>query len=329
MAEEVIISVDLGGTRCRAARLNRQLEILERRDMLTRDEDGFETTIQRIKEHIHTVIPANVTLAGIGVSAPGPLNPETGVIVRPPNLLGWHNVPLGDILRDEFAVPIYIGNDANVAALAETARGAAQGCRHMIYITVSTGIGSGMIVNGRLLLGTKGLAAEAGHIIMITEEGRVSTLEKEAAGPALARKAIAHIEAGTESVITGLVNGELSQVDGSVVGEAAKQGDKLALDVVAYGGRIVGLGVVSLLHLFNPEVVVIGGGVSKVGDLLFNPIRETVVQHCIDEAYWQNLRIVPAGLGGDVSIIGAGALVITQGGQEDVSEIVRQLQAQN
>lgn len=324
---ESIIAVDLGGTRVRAARLNHALEIELRQEMLTEDERGLEATLARIQEMIRAVWPTDGTpVAGIGVSAPGPLNPMTGVVVMPPNLKGWHNVPLGTILRDTFDVPVYIGNDANVAGLAETVMGVARGCRHVVFITVSTGIGSGMIIDGKMLLGKVGLAAEAGHIIMVVDD-HVTSWEKEAAGPALARKARARVEAGEPSIIPDLVHGQLDDITGATVGRAAQQGDSLALDIVREGGRIVGLGLVSLLHLFNPEIVVIGGGVSNLGELLFAPMREAIRANCIDSSYWQDLRIERAALGENVSIIGAACLVLTQGGMADVSKVMARLNA--
>lgn len=324
---EAIIGLDLGGTRIRAARLSHDLEILERHETLTEDERGLDATLDLIKDMIREVLPKDGTpVAGIGVSAPGPLNPITGVVVAPPNLKGWHNVPLGDILHQEFAVPVYIGNDANVAGLAETVRGAALGYRHVIFITISTGIGSGMICDGKMLLGKEGLAAEAGHIIMLAGD-QVSTLEKEAAGPALARKSRARIEKGEKSAIYDLVKGDLDQISGATVGHAAQQGDPLALDIVHYAGRMVGLGMVSLLHLFNPEILVFGGGVSALGDMLFVPMRDAIQTYCIDSAYWSDLRIEPAALGENVSVIGAASLVVTRGGVVDVADVVAKLMA--
>jgi glucokinase len=321
---EVLIGVDLGGTRVRVARLDTALNIIERHETLTLAHEGYDATIKRIKGLIRRVLPTDdaTPIAGIGVSAPGPLNPQTGVVVAPPNLPGWHNVPLGDILHEEFNLPIYVGNDANVAALAEVARGAAHGHRHAIYITVSTGIGSGIIYDGRLLLGKTGLAAEAGHMIMLADGTRVSSLEKEAAGPALARQARARIEAGESTLIAELVAGDLDKIDARVIGIAANQGDQMAVDIVERCGKFVGLGIVTLLHLFNPEIVIIGGGVSNIGDLLFSRIRATIEQHSLDSAYWDDLKLVPAGLAGDVSVIGAAVLVATKGGQSDVTQVL-------
>ena len=325
---EAIIGLDLGGTRVRAARLSHDLEILERHETLTDDERGLDATLLTIKDLIRQVLPKDGTpVAGIGVSAPGPLNPITGVVVAPPNLKGWHNVPLADILHQEFGVPVYVGNDANVAGLAETVRGAAMGFRHVIFTTLSTGIGTGMICDGKMLLGKEGLAAEGGHIIMVVD-GEVRDFEKETAGPALALKSRARIEKGEKSIINDMVQGDLDQISGATVGNAAQQGDALALDVVRAAGTMLGLGMVNFLHLFNPEILVFGGSVSKLGNLLFDPMREAIKTYCMDEAYWRDLRIEQAALGENVSVIGAASLVVTRGGVVDVAEVIARMTPQ-
>jgi glucokinase len=321
---EWIIGVDLGGTRLRAARLSADLDVLARDETLTLADEGFEATIGRVKAIIRRMLPApesGDTVAGIGVSIPGPTNPFTGVVELGTNLKGWQNVPLVQLLRDEFNLPVYIGNDANVAAMAETARGAAVDYRHVIFITVSTGIGGGVIVDGRLLLGKSGLGAEVGHMVILVDGERVSTLEKEAAGPALVRQARARLVAGEPSIIRERVGGDLAQITGRIVGDAARDGDPLALSIVQRAGRIVGYGITSLLHLFNPEIVILGGGVSTLGELLFAPMREAIAATVIDPEYNRELVIAPARLGDNVSLVGAGALVLTKGGIEKVSAI--------
>ncbi len=325
---EAIIAVDLGGTRIRAARLNQNLDIEMREETLTEVERGLDDTLERFKNMVRAVWPTDGTkVTGIGVSSPGPLNPITGVIVAPPNLTGWHNVPLGDILHETFGVPVYVGNDANVAGLAETVMGAAQGYRHVIFMTVSTGIGGGVIIDGKMLLGKTGLGAEVGHII-IQSSPEPFRLEQETAGPALALKAKARIDAGEQSLIKDMVKGDLDQISGATVGRAAKSGDALALEIVREAGRVLGLGMVSILHLFNPEIMVFGGSVSdNLGELLLGPMREAIHKYCIDASYWQDLRIVPAALGENVSIFGAAALVVTQGGVTDVNEAIEHLKA--
>ena len=317
-----IIAVDLGGTQLRAARYDGGLNLLQRERTRTRAELGPRSTIERMKAYIDKVMPANRDeVLGIGISSPGPLNPETGVIIAPPNLPGWDNVPLGDVIADEFKLPVYVGNDANVAALAEASRGAAQGCRHVVYITVSTGIGSGIISDGRLVTGRAGLAAELGHVPVILKNETVSTIELEAAGPAIARRVRAAVVSGAESRVRGLVDGNLERIDAKVVGKAAAQGDQLAIDHLAYAGRIIGMAIVTAVLLFNPEVVVVGGGVTKTGALLFAPMRRAVADHILDSAFVKDLSIEKAALGDDVALVGAAALVATGGGNMDISEL--------
>lgn len=315
-----IIAVDLGGTQLRAARYDAALTLLTREHTLTGADDGLEAVLARIKGIISLVMPAKRDrVESIGISAPGPLNSKTGVIASPPNLPGWHDVPLGAIIEAEFGLPVYIGNDANVAALAEASQGAAQGCRHVCYITVSTGIGSGIICDGKLVTGQAGLAAELGHIPIIVEAGKVSSIELEAAGPAIARHARQALDAGGS---TGML-GDFEQLDARAVGKAAANGDRLAIDLLAYAGRIIGLGIVTVLHLFNPQIIVIGGGVSKTGELLLTPIRQTVREHVLDGAFMAGLRIKAAALGDDVALVGAAALAATRGGDMDISELDR------
>lgn len=321
-----IIAVDLGGTQIRTARYDAQLNLIQRENTLTLTHKGLDYTLGRIKEYIHKVMPEDTSqVRGIGFSAPGPLNPMTGVIVAPPNLHGWHNVPLADIINEEFGVPVYVGNDANVAALAEATKGVAQGYRHVVYLTISTGIGGGMIIDGLMLLGKEGLGAEAGHIPIIVEDGKVSSFELEAAGPRIALQVRRRIEAGEQSLAKDLADGDVSKIDAKIVGQAAVQGDKVAIEQLAYAGRIVGLGIVTMLHLFNPEIVVIGGGVSKTGKLLFDPMWTAIREAVIDDSYIEHLKLEYAALGDDVALVGAAALVATEGGRMDISEVAKML----
>lgn len=311
--DRIIIGVDLGGTQMRVARFNPALDLLDRWAEPTLAHEGPDRVIPRLLDLIARAMPDDPSVVlGVGVSGPGPINPRTGIIVAPPNLPGWHNVPLRSIVEERFGCPVYLGNDANVAALAETTHGAAQGYTHVIYVTVSTGIGSGVIDEGRLVIGAEGLGAEAGHMVMLVGD-RVSTLEKEAAGPAIARKAIARLQAGATSIITERVS-DLNEITAKVVGEAAAKGDAFAIEQIAEAGRLVGLGLVTLMHLFNPQVIVVGGGVTKTGDLLFEPMRAAVREYVLDQSYCEHVPIIPPALGDNVALIGAAALVTTKGG---------------
>jgi glucokinase len=308
MANEVFIGVDLGGTRIRAARFDNQLSMLERVETLTEAAEGRDAVIGRMVDRVKAVWPKTGTVGGVGVSFPGPTNPYTGIAVAPPNLPGWHNVPLKAILEEKLGVPVHLGNDANLAALAEYEMGAGRDYKDLIYITVSTGIGSGVITNGRLLIGHEGLGAECGHLIILTDEDHVSTLEKEAAGPAIARHARTLIERGEPSTILDMVSSPM-EIDARHVSEAAKNGDRLSIRILSRVGRLIGLGLVSLLHTFNPEIVVIGGSVAEYNwEILSRPMQWAIQHYAIDASYWKNLVVAPAALGENVCLIGAGAL---------------------
>lgn len=320
MTEKSIIAVDLGGTRIRAARLDQQLNILQRVETLTLADEGGDAVIARIKQEIHKVLPEDrAGVLGIGISSVGPLDPATGTVINPPNL-PWERVPLGDELRQAFGLPVYVGNDANVAALAEAARGAARGYSHVIYLTISTGIGSGVIIDGRLLLGRQGFAGEAGNMLVHTPSGIVP-LEYLASGPGIAREVVQRLNAGDESTIPERVGGTLALVNSKIVGMAAQDGDALALEVIQWAAELIGVGIVTLLHLFDPQILVIGGGVTALGDLLFDPMRQTIQKYVMTPEYYDGLVITMPELGDDVSIYGAAALVMTQGGMVSISDI--------
>jgi glucokinase len=315
MAEPHYIGLDLGGTRIRTGRFDPELDLLARSETLTHDEEGIEPVIARMVEQVQAVLPGEGTpVAGVGVSAPGPIDPINGVITTPPNLQGWKNVPLRDILRTRLNLPVYLGNDANLAALAEYRMGAARGHSHVIYLTISTGVGSGVLIGGEMLLGSAGLASEAGHLIMVVDGDHVTTLEKEAAGPALARRAAQALRDGQKSMILDLAGGDLEAITGRVVGKAALAGDALAISILHHAGKMIGLGILSLLHCFNPEIVVLGGGVAlNTWQWLIDPLWDAIRANAMGEAFWQHVQIVPAQLGDDVALIGAATLASVGG----------------
>ncbi len=317
--ETRIAAVDLGGTRIRVALLDGAYTLLNRVEEPTRAWEGPAVTVPRIFDLIAGVVAgSDHPVQAIGISTPGPVDPETGVIKSPPNLAGWVDIALGRLVQARFPdIPTFHENDANVAALAEVHAGAAQGHQDAVYITVSTGIGCGIVLGGELFLGARGLAGEFGHTIMVVDGDRPSSLEKEAAGPAIARYAVRRIQAGAESGIGALVEGDLSAVSGSVVGRAAEAGDALALEAVARAGRLVGYGIANLMMLLNPTIVVVGGGVSTLGELLFGPMRQAARDAVIDPAYFEQAPIVPARLGADVAIIGAAVLAMRASARQE------------
>lgn len=313
-----VLAVDLGGTQIRAALCDPRGQILRRIAHPTQAAEGPDAVIKRL---IDTIVEAMAgtpadQIAGIGIGAPGPLNPVSGILMEAPNLPGWINVPLRNIISARFSLPTFLGNDANVAGLAEYTFGAGRGRRDMIYLTISTGVGSGIIVDGEMLLGANGLGAEAGHTIVNPEGplcgcGRHGCLEAYASGTAIARDVAARMNAGKKTRITKMVSGEGGKIDARVVSEAARLGDKLAIQAFRRAGRHLGIGIANLLRLFNPTMIVVGGSVTKAGPLLFDPMWAAIKEFA-PAIYWEGLAIVQAALGDDVGLLGAAALAITE-----------------
>jgi glucokinase len=313
-----ILAVDLGGTQIRAALCDPSGQILRRAVRPTQAQEGLEAVLARIGLTIEEAAEgvAQESIDGIGIGAPGPLDPTTGSILAAPNLPGWINVPLRNLISARFGKRTFLGNDANLAGLAEATYGAARGVSDVVYLTISTGIGSGIIVGGRLLLGSRGLAAEAGHTIIDARGpkcgcGNRGCLESFAAGPAITRDVVNRLKAGKPSRLTKLVGGDLSKVDARMISEAAQAGDKLAVNAFRRAGGYLGLGIVNLLHLFNPRMVVLGGSVTKAGPLLFDPMWEMIRAKAMPP-YLEGLAIVPAALSDDVGLLGALALTATE-----------------
>lgn len=313
---DLVIAVDLGGTRFRVAVVDAQGVIHERAAAPTQAEEGVEAVLERLKAAIRRVAAPSGwgRIAGLGLAAPGPIDPWTGVLYNPPNLPGWWEVPLKGIAEREFALPTFVGNDANLAALGEHRFGAGRGVGHLVYITVSTGIGGGIIAEGKLLLGAQGLAGEVGHMTILPAGprcncGNMGCLEALASGTAIARRAGERLREGAESSVVAWVGGDLTRVTAEMITRAAQEGDAFARQVVAEAASYLGIGVANLVHLFNPQMVILGGGVTNLGPLLFEPVRETVAQRTM-APFRGRLEIVPAALGDDVGLLGAAALVL-------------------
>ncbi|MCZ6530436.1 MAG: ROK family protein [Chloroflexi bacterium] len=310
-----VIGVDLGGTLIRAVRTDLGGEKVARSQLPTEAKSGGEAVMERVNTIIEEIL-REVELdevLGIGIGAPGPIDAD-GRIYNPPNLPDWGDFSLTERIFDRFKRPAFAGNDANLAALGEHRFGAGQGVDDMVYMTISTGIGGGIISGGSLLLGARGYAAEVGHQTLVAGGpicgcGQPGHLEALASGPSIARNAKERLEAGTSSIISDY--GE--EITSKSIAEAARAGDKLAQELFAQAGFYIGLGLVNLIHILEPKRVLIGGGVSLAGDLLFEPIRETVDQQVMSPIY-REVEILPAALGADVGLMGAVALVLSDRG---------------
>lgn len=256
-------------------------------------------------------------IVGVGVGAPGPLDTRSGVVLLTPNL-GWVNMPLRKIIHDRLGLPTALDNDANCAVLGEWWVGAARGARHAIGITIGTGIGGGLVLDGKLYHGASDVAGEIGHTTIDTEGrrckcGNYGCLEAYASGPNIAMRAIEAAEAGAETSLSRLVDGDLRKITAQTVYEAAREGDELALEVVNDTAKFLGAGIANLLNIFNPEVVVVCGGVTLAGDHLFVPLRREVARRAFRPAV-QACRIVPGELLNTAGVYGAARVFLDQTG---------------
>jgi glucokinase len=249
------------------------------------------------------------------VGAPGPLDTKRGIVLLTPNL-GWVNMPLRQLIHDRLGLPAALDNDANCAVLGEWWVGAARGARHAIGITIGTGIGGGLIIDGQLYHGASDVAGEIGHTTIDTEGrrckcGNYGCLEAYASGPNIALRAVEEMEAGAESRLRALVGGDLSKITAQTVYQAAADGDELALEVVNDTAKFLGVGIGNLLNVFNPEVVVVCGGVTLAGDHLFEPLRREVARRAFKPAV-NACRIVPGELAGTAGVYGAAKIFLDQ-----------------
>jgi glucokinase len=319
-----VIGIDIGGTNLVVGTLAEDGSVMYALESEpTHAESGADDVISRLLRLTRQVMDRTLagypgaTFLGVGVGAPGPLDTKSGVVLLTPNL-GWVNMPLRDRIASGLGLPTALDNDANCAVLGEWWRGAARGTRHAIGITIGTGIGGGLIVDGRLLHGASDCAGEIGHATIDTDGrrckcGNYGCLEAYASGPAIARRAVEAIEAGYESRLAGYVGGDLAAITAQTVYDAAHDGDELALEVVGDTARFLGAGISNLLNIFNPEVVVVCGGVTQAGDRLFVPLRREVARRAFKPAV-AVCRILPGELVGTAGVYGAAKVFLDQAG---------------
>jgi glucokinase len=309
---DTYIAVDIGGTQLRAALYPAgETKALIQKRAPTRFKD--QSPIDRLLDLLQSVWPADGKVRGIGIAAPGPTNPRKGIIYAAPNITGWENLPLAQIVHDRFKTPILLGNDANMAALGEWKFGAGRGFQYVLYITISTGIGGGVIEDGRLLLGCQGLAAEIGHITVLPDGplcgcGHRGHLEALASGTAIARYVAEQLASGVPSLLADQHNPTARDVS-----LAAEQGDPLAKSALARAGTYLGHAIADYLHLYNPQVIILGGGVSRSGALIMEPLRASLADRVISPEYLHGLVITTAELGDEAGLMGALALAQTAG----------------
>ncbi len=305
-----VVGIDMGATHLRLAVTDYSAHVLEEIELPLSVVEGPVSCLNLVDQQFtellrqHKLNPEHIT--AIGMDVPGPVVTTAGMVISPPIMPGWDGYPIRTHLESLWHLPVSIGNDAELGALGEWAYGAGRGESNLAYIKVGTGVGAGLLLDGRIYHGASGTAGEIGHIT-IQENGPLCTcgnygcLEAMAGGLAIARKAREAIEMGRRTQLASMPPEKILAVD---VAQAAQRGDLVAQQIITDAGRYLGIAIASLVNIFNPGLVVIGGGVSQLGDLLLEPIRKTVMERSLHSAA-KAVRITSAVLGRRASTMGA------------------------
>ena len=300
------VAVDIGGTHIRVA-VYEPDSIIPIAHHRTRSLANEPSVYSRLEKAIEAVWPQSHVKA-IGIACPGPLDPHTGTILATPNIPEWQNFPLTSKLSEHFGVSAHLDNDANMAGLAEWQFGAGKGHQDVVYLTISTGIGGGVISNGCLLQGFRGMGGELGHMLIdpngpLCGCGQRGHIESFSSGPSIARYVKEELLAGEKSSLQGE-----AVITAAQVADAARAGDALAISAFERAGHYLGLAVANYLAIFDPSILIFGGGVSQVGELLFRPFEDSLRKHTFHPHYLDGLVITRAALGDDAGLLGALAL---------------------
>ena len=312
------IGIDVGGTNVKIALVDDNGKIIYSNSVPTYAKMGYEYTVNNIKQAIRDLMKETNTttsdIEGIGFDFPGQVDCKTGVVKLAPNIPGWVNVPIAQMIEDEFHIPTRIDNDVRCAALGELKFGAGKGCENFICITVGTGIGSGIVINGKVVRGATNAAGELGHIKLQMNGGPIcgcgdtGCLEAFASGPAIVAMAQEYIKGGKSTKFREMAAAEGGEITPYMVAKAAEEGDPVAKRIFEIVGEYIGIGLTSVINLLNPEKVIIGGGVAESGELLLAPIRKTIKERAMVVS-GNAVEIVPAQLGNSAGVIGASMLI--------------------
>ena len=316
--DSYIVGIDIGGTKLATVVADGTGTILQKVRRPTVAERGpqyaIECLLEMVGETIRLAGLKRENISGIGVSCGGPLDTKTGVVYSPPNLPGWDAFPLKESIEAEFHVPTIIENDANASALAEWRFGGGRGYNYVLYMTMSTGIGGGIVANGQIYHGANDSAGEVGHQILLPDGplcgcGQRGCLEALCSGPAIARRAQEAVRKQPNTAILDLADRAIAQVKSEHVLQAARTGDSLAMSLIEETGYYMGWGIANLVNILNPEIVLIGTIAIAAGDLLLDPIRQTVADMAMQRPA-EAVKIMPADLGDAVGDLAAISLVM-------------------
>lgn len=310
-----VIGVDLGGTKINCALADLEGNIIVKYEIPTNAQEGELSVLNRLISCIEGVMERGEVKAeevkAIGIGAPGPLDAKTGVIIEPANL-PFENFDIVTPIRKKFNIPVYLDNDANAAAIGEFMLGAGKGTENMVYFTVSTGVGGGAILNGKVYRGRTTNALELGHTtvdpnsVVMCNCGNKGCLEAHSSGTAIAKRAKEAVLTNAETSLKKYEN-----VTSAEVFIEAEAGDKVALSIRDTALRYLGVGVTNAITTFDPDMVVIGGGVTKAGQVIFDKIQEVVNERGL-KTIIEGVKILPAKLGTDAGVVGAVALALLE-----------------
>jgi len=314
-----VLGIDIGGTKTIAAVADDNGRIIAKERMHTPREQGPDAVLSEIefagKLLLQEAELGREEVKAIGIGCGGPLDRRRGIILTAPNLPGWDDLPLAEYFEKSFGAPAYLDNDVNLAALGEARRGAGKGVDDLAYFNIGTGIGGGIIIGGKLYRGC-GNAGEFGHQIIEPNGptclcGKRGCLESLASGTSIARRAKEYLAVHWDSLIVRMA-GTVDKVTAESVAQAAREGDELAQRIWRETGEYLGLGVANVVNILNPRRVVLGGGVIEAGDLILDPVRQTVRERAMTQLA-EDVQIVPGALSDQAGIIGAICLAIERG----------------
>jgi glucokinase len=315
---KVVLGIDLGGTGVKTTLVSEDKVILAQETRPTQAEQGLDVVLGNMLDSAEAVIASSgidrANILGAGIGAPGPSNWQEGIVYSPPNLPGWKDVPLAKLMADRLGFSCFIENDANAACYGEYWMGAGQDSTNMCVLTLGTGVGGGIVTHGKLLRGIDGTAGEIGHL-KVLRDGRLcgcgahGCLESYGSVTGLTWTAREGLEAGIQSTLTEACKGDLSTLTGKMVSDAAVAGDAFANEVLDETATWLGIGISSLINIFNPEKIVLCGGMIAAGERLFKPIRESAKARSFPVPA-ERVEIVAGALGNDSGVLGCAGVAL-------------------
>lgn len=310
---EYTLGADIGGTETKLVLLDENGDVIATSSIATQARSGPAVALGRLVEAVRSLLSSwaipQEKLTALGIGAAGPLDIGRGTVVQAPNLPGWEGAPIAEIIKGRLGIPVFLENDANLAAFGEQRLGAGQGVNSLVCLTLGTGIGGGVIINGEIFTGGLGAGAELGHITMDLDGppcacGNRGCLEALASATAVVRMATEALREGRAEMISKLVGGDIGKVTAETVHQAALNGDAVAVEILGRTGRNLGAGIASMVNIFAPRMVVLGGGLMNASPFLLEPARDEAMRRAL-KCFTEGLSIVPAALGGWAGAIGA------------------------